>query len=59
MIAAAIIMVVVAGGFFVLPKLMLALGGISPWLAFAVAVIFVGGFFVVFWLRGRYRRRGE
>ena len=36
-IAAAIILVVVGFGFFILPKIMLSLGDISPWLASDVA----------------------
>lgn len=58
-IAAAIILVVAGVGFFVMPDLMITLSEISPWLAYAVAVVFVLAFFAVFWLRGRYQRRRE
>ncbi|QRY67528.1 hypothetical protein JVX98_24710 [Ensifer sp. PDNC004] len=56
-IAAAIILVVAGLGFFVLPSIMLKLGNISPWLAAAFGVIFVLGFFLLFWLRARYQRK--
>ncbi|MCK3779170.1 hypothetical protein MZK49_20905 [Ensifer sesbaniae] len=56
-IAAAIILVVAGLGFFVLPSIMLRLGDISPWLAVAFGVIFVLGFFLLFWLRARYQRK--
>lgn len=56
-IAAAIILVVAGLGFFVLPSIMLKLGAISPWLAAAFGVIFVLGFFLLFWLRARYQRK--
>ncbi|WP_429813110.1 hypothetical protein [Ensifer sp. B1-9] len=56
-IAAAIILVVAGLGFFVLPSIMLKLGDISPWLAVAFGVIFVLGFFLLFWLRARYQRK--
>ncbi|OCO98125.1 MULTISPECIES: hypothetical protein [unclassified Ensifer] len=56
-IAAAIILVVAGLGFFVLPSIMLKLGDISPWLAAVFGVIFVLGFFLLFWLRARYQRK--
>lgn len=56
-IAAALIF----GGFalfaYFLPSIMLAAGDLSPWAAGIVAVVFLLGFFAVFWLRGRYRDR--
>ncbi|MCZ4091434.1 MULTISPECIES: hypothetical protein [Sinorhizobium] len=59
-IAAAVILVVVAVGFFALPSIMLWLGDISPWLAAAFGALFVLGFFLIFWLRARHqRRRGQ
>lgn len=39
-----------------MPTLMLALGDRSPLAAGIFAVIFVVGFFFVFWLRGRSQR---
>jgi hypothetical protein len=56
-IAAAIILIVVGSGFFILPKIMLALGDISPWLAAVVGALFVLSFFLIFWLRARHQRR--
>jgi hypothetical protein len=40
-----------------LPDIMLAAGNISPVLAGAVVVVFLLGFFVLLWLRGRSKRR--
>lgn len=56
-IAAAVILVVVGVGFFILPKIMLWLGTYSPWLAATFGALFVLAFFLVFWLRARYQRR--
>lgn len=56
-IAAAIILVVAGLGFFLLPSIMLKLGDISPWLAGVFGVVFVLGFFLIFWLRARYQRK--
>ncbi|OBZ95255.1 hypothetical protein ADU59_11735 [Pararhizobium polonicum] len=56
-IAAAIILLVVGVGFFVLPKIMLWIGDFSPLLAGAFGGLFVLGFFLIFWLRARYQRR--
>lgn len=56
-IAAAIILVVVGFGFFILPTIMLWLGDISPWLAAVVGALFVLGFFLIFWLRARHQRQ--
>jgi membrane protein implicated in regulation of membrane protease activity len=59
LIAAALIL----GGTFLLfvfmPRIMLAAGDVSPWLAGAVGLIAVGAFFAVFWLRARYKRTHE
>lgn len=56
-IAAAIILLVVGLGFYVLPPIMLWLGNFSPWLAGAFGTMFVLAFFLIFWLRARYQRR--
>ncbi|KQR75954.1 hypothetical protein [Rhizobium sp. Leaf341] len=56
-IAAAIFLMVFGAGFLLLPKVMLYLGTISPYLAAAVGTVFVLAFFFVFWLRARYQRR--
>ncbi|MGY6706984.1 MAG: hypothetical protein ACXIVF_01550 [Rhizobiaceae bacterium] len=46
-------------GFF-MPGILISVAETSPWLAIVIAVVFIGAFFLVFWLRGRYqdRRRG-
>jgi membrane protein implicated in regulation of membrane protease activity len=58
-IAAAIILVAAGLGFFVMPGIMLSLSEISPWLSYAVAIVFVLAFFAVFWLRARHQRRRD
>ena len=44
--------------FYFLPGMMIALGAVSPWLAGLFGVLVVLGFFLIFWLRARYQRRG-
>lgn len=46
-------------GFF-MPGILISVAETSPWLAIVIAAVFIGAFFLVFWLRGRYqdRRRG-
>ncbi|WP_136661164.1 hypothetical protein [Nitratireductor sp. XY-223] len=58
-IAAAIILVAVAAGFLAMPRIVLTLGDISPWLGYGVATLFILGFFAIFWLRARYQRRRD
>ncbi|VVT05586.1 hypothetical protein [Rhizobium sp. EC-SD404] len=58
-LAAAVIMAFVGLGFFVMPPLMMQLSEVSPWLAYAVAIVFVLAFFAIFWLRARQQRRNE
>ncbi|MCF3642249.1 hypothetical protein LXM94_19960 [Rhizobium sp. TRM95111] len=58
-IAAAVILVGTGLAFFFLPRLMIALGDVSPWLAAVVGAGFVLAFFLLFWLRARYQRRHE
>ncbi|MFD1328076.1 hypothetical protein [Mycoplana ramosa] len=58
-IAAAVILLITGLAFFVLPNVMVWLGEISPWLAAAAGAALVLAFFLVFWLRARYQRRGE
>jgi hypothetical protein len=52
-IAAGIILVGFTAAFFFLPKLVLALGQISPFLGFGAGVLLIAAFFGVFWLRRR------
>lgn len=55
-IAAAIIVLGFGVVAFLMPRIMLAVGGYSPAAAGVIAVAFVAAFFLVFWLRGRSRR---
>jgi hypothetical protein len=52
-IAAGIILVGFTAAFFFLPRLVLALGGISPFLGFGAGVLLITAFFGVFWLKRR------
>lgn len=61
-IAAALLLCGFAALFLVMPKIVLTLGAISPWLGGAAALLFMMSFYIVFWLRGRYlsrKRRAE
>ena len=42
--------------FYFLPRVMIALGDVSPWLAGVFGALLVLGFFLLFWLRARYQR---
>ena len=42
---------------YLMPRIMLAIGAYSPWIAGVVAVLFVLAFFMVFWLRARAQRK--
>jgi len=55
-IAAAVILVGVGVVAYFMPAIMLAAIEVSPWLAGAVAALFLVAFFMIFWLRGRFRR---
>ena len=52
-IAAGIILVGFTVAFFFLPRLVNALGEISPFLGFGAGVVLIAAFFGVFWLRRR------
>ena len=54
-IAALSIMLLFGVTAYYLPTIMLAIGHYSTILAGIFAVLFVGAFFMVFWLRGRNR----
>lgn len=58
LIAAAIIMLGFGLFAYFLPALMMAAGDISPVAGALVALIFMVALFAVFWLRGRYKRKG-
>jgi hypothetical protein len=55
-VAAAMLLGCFAALFLVMPKIVLGLGAISPWLGGAAAVLFMLSFYIVFWLRTRYLR---
>ncbi len=55
-IAAAIILIGFAALFWVMPKIVLTLGAISPWLGGAAALLFMLSFYIIFWLRRKYLR---
>ena len=56
-LAAGIILAVFAGLFWFMPKIVIGLGSISPWLGGLAALAFMLSFFILFWLRGRWLRR--
>lgn len=56
-IAAAIIILVVGVALYLLPKLVLWIGGYSPALAVAVGALCVLAFFLIFWIRARFQKR--
>lgn len=58
-IAAIIILAVVIVLFLAMPSLVIAAGDVSAWLGFAIIVLFVLGFFAVFFLRARYQRKRD
>ncbi|MHC1548142.1 hypothetical protein [Phyllobacterium sp. K27] len=58
-IAAACIMLGFGIVAYLMPNMMLAIGDKSPLAAGIFALIFVFGFFVVFWLRARSQRRNN
>ncbi|MCO6386566.1 hypothetical protein [Aliihoeflea sp. 40Bstr573] len=55
-IAAAVILAGIGLIAYFMPAIMLAAIEISPWLAGAVAGLFLVAFFMIFWVRGRFRR---
>ena len=57
LVAAALIMAAVVGGFLLMPRVMLAVSGGGPFIGVLVAIIFILAFFAVLWLRARYQRR--
>jgi len=55
-VAALVIMLAFGFGAYFLPTIMLAIGNYSTVAAGVFAVLFVAAFFLIFWLRGRWRR---
>ncbi len=58
-IAALVILLGTGVVFYFLPRIMIALGDVSPWLAGVFGTLLVLGFFLLFWLRARYQRNRE
>jgi hypothetical protein len=56
-IAAGIILVGFTSAFFFLPRLVNALGEVSPFLGFGAGVLLIVAFFGLFWLRRKYQDR--
>ncbi len=56
-IAAALIMAVIAGGMLAMPTIMTYVTGFGPAGGLALALAFMGAFFAILWLRGRYQNR--
>jgi membrane protein implicated in regulation of membrane protease activity len=59
LIAAGVILAIFCLAAFLMPAIMLAIGGYSPAAAGVVAALFVAAFFLVFWFRSRNQRDGE
>ena len=55
-LAALVILIGTGIVFYFLPRVMVALGDVSPWLAGVFGTLIVLGFFLLFWLRARYQR---
>ncbi|EKF42370.1 hypothetical protein NA8A_09923 [Nitratireductor indicus C115] len=58
-IAAAIILIGFGIVAYLMPRIVLAVGDYSTVAAAAVAVVFVLGFFMIFWLRARVQKRRD
>jgi hypothetical protein len=58
-IAALVILLGTGVVFYFVPRIMIPLGDISPWLAGVFGTLLVLGFFLLFWLRARYQRNRE
>jgi cyanate permease len=55
-IAAAIILLVAGAGLYFMPQVVLWLGQISPILGAAAGAAIVLAFFLIFWLRSRFKK---
>lgn len=55
-IAAAVILLAVGAALYFMPRIVLALGEISPLLGAAAGAVIVLGFFLIFWLRSRLKK---
>ena len=55
-IAAAVILLAAGTALYFMPKIVLGLGEISPLLGAAAGALIVLAFFLVFWLRSRFKK---
>ena len=55
-LAALVILLGTGVVFYFLPRVMVAIGDVSPWLAGVFGAIMVLCLFLLFWLRARYQR---
>ena len=55
-IAAAVILLAAGAALFFMPRIVLGLGEISPLLGAAAGALIVLAFFLVFWLRSRFKK---
>lgn len=55
-IAAAVILVVAGLALYFMPKIVLGIGAYSPVLGFAAGAAIILFFFVIFWLRSKYKK---
>jgi hypothetical protein len=55
-IAAAIILLVAGAGLYFMPQIVLGLGQFSPVLGFVAGAAIILGFFLIFWLRSRFKK---
>ncbi len=56
-IAAAIILLGAGVLLALMPRIVLGLGNVSPWLGFGAGALIILSFFAVFWLRARWQKR--
>ena len=55
-VAAAIILLLVGAALFFMPQIVLWIGNYSPLLGAAAGAVIVLAFFLIFWLRSRYKK---
>jgi hypothetical protein len=55
-IAAALILVIAGGALYFMPKIVLGIGAYSPVLGFAAGILIILAFFVIFWLRSKFKK---
>lgn len=56
MIAAALILVIGGAALYFMPRIVLGIGAFSPALGFVTGLAIILFFFVVLWLRSRYKK---